>query len=294
LISIIDQSTIYNFEKLDNINTYINGVYEDSFLIYLDLKHELTKYIDYELLKKEAAQEFYNFPLNKTVYFDGNYYNSANDLFKGKYYQMNIPQDIITPKIGTSLMPLINTDLTTASESILNLNNLYNVNACKTLYDSVEQREKLNRCNNFWSSILLKGMGQSITQMSDSITSVLDEFKSLKLNTKNLTEIISENSIFHSYEIFIHVYLLDSYTYTVKIFNELNLSKLKQIHRLYNYIMIGYIIFGVFLTILLLYFIYNSKKILNTFMNFIGILPMIYIIEDNSFFKKILKLEKYI
>ena len=58
--------------------------------------------------------------------------------------------------------------------------------------------------------------------------------------------------------------------------------------------MIAYICFVVILFGLLLYFVYKSKYIFNTFMNFIGILPAKYLIEDANLYKEILKLEQYI
>lgn len=303
VINIIDQTTINNMLEFDYTNNAIEGVYKESFMIYLNLKTELSKYVNYELRKKKAAQSFtnknmINLNTNNTnsfvVWFDNNAYTDPNTLLNSNYYQMNIPTQIDSPKIGTLLMPLTNTDFTTASSSIIELNNLYNVNACSVLFDSVTQKSHYDLCSMFWSSILLKGMEQSITQMSVVITSVIDDFNSLNLKTKNFTQVIADGSVFDTFEKFIQIYLLDSYKTTVKIFRELTSSNLDNIFSIYKYITIGYIIFGIFLFAFMLIFIYSSKKIFNTFMNFIAILPTIYIIEDVGFYKEILKLENHL
>ena len=297
LVNIMDQYTINNMLQFDYINNAIEGVYKESFMIYLNLKTELSNYIDYELIKTKATEGFYstqslNLLTNKTVAFENFIYSTPEALLNSKFYKMNIPNQIETPKIGTLLMPLTNTDLTIASPSIINLNDLYNQNACLVLFDPVTQTSEYNECSNFWSSILLKGMEQSITQMSVVVTSVLDDFNSLNIRSKNLAQMLSEGSAFDSFEKFIQIYLLDSYMYTVKIFRELNTTNLNKIYSMYKNIMIGYIVFGIILFGFLLYFIFDSKNIFNTFMNFIGILPTIYIMEDSSLYKEILKLLK--
>jgi hypothetical protein len=81
---------------------------------------------------------------------------------------------------------------------------------------------------------------------------------------------------------------------TVQIFRSLNKDNLQSIYNIYYGIMLAYIIFTVILFALLIYFVYMSKYIFNTFMNFIGILPAKYLIEDISLYKEILKLEHYI
>jgi len=295
VINIMDQSTINNILEFDYTNNALEGVYKESFMIYLSLKTELGNYIQYELLKQNLANQLKILKQsNKTLLFENIPFSDYEDLLKYKYYKMNIPNQIDSPKIGTLLMPLTNTDLTKASKSILKLNDLYNYNACEILYDSSKLPYEYNQCSNFWSSILLKGMEQSITQMSVVITSVLDDLHSLNINSKNITQVIQEGSNFDTYEKFVQIYLLDAYQYTTQIFRDLNKSNLDNIYKIYRYIMIGYIIFGIFLFFFMLYFIHNSKYIFNTFMNFIGILPMIYLMEDIYLYKEILNLEKYL
>lgn len=299
VVSIVDQSTLRAMLSFDFTTNSIEGVYKESFMIYLSLKTELAKYIDYEIEKNQAASRFYiqgtNATLpNTTVFFNSQLFSSPESLLKSSFYKMQIPYQLDTPKIGTLLMPIISTDLTAASETINNLNNLYNIDACAELFDKTKQEVDYAQCANFWSSILLKGMEQSITQMSVVITSVLDDLNSLNQNSKSLAQILQKNSVFITYEQFVELYLFNSYMKTVDIFKTLNSANLNVIYSTYQTTMIGYICFVVILFIFLLYFVYKSKFIFNTFMNFIGILPVKYLLEDPGLYKEILKLEQYI
>lgn len=176
-------------------------------------------------------------------------------------------------------MPLTNRDMSQAPTSILNLNNLYNGNLCAILFDALTKQNIYSICEEFWSGILLKGMEQSFTQMSVFVTAVIDDLNSLNFNTKNLTQIISDDSVFTSFEKFVQIYLLYLYITNALIFSELVDSNLNNIFDIYKFITIGYCIFGVFLFFVLLFLIQNSKSIFYRFMNFILILPTIYIIE---------------
>jgi cadmium resistance protein CadD (predicted permease) len=81
---------------------------------------------------------------------------------------------------------------------------------------------------------------------------------------------------------------------TVEIFEDFRLSKLKSTRKIFYGILYGYIIGTVILFFILLYFVYSSKYVFNSFLNFIGILPVKYLIEDELLYKDILKLEQSI
>lgn len=312
VVSIIDQSTMNNMLNFDYTTNSIEGVYKESFMIYLSLKTQLAKYIDFELAKRQAALSFYidgsnatQIRQNATVMFKDFYYTTPQALLSSSFYKMDIPYQIDTPKIGTLLMPIISTDLSSASSTIVSLNNLYNVDACSELFIKYSNASSsgvsgssysldYSECSKFWSSILLKGMEQSITQMSVVITSVLDDLNSLNQNSKSIAQILQDNSVYSTYEQFVELYLFDSYMKTKQIFKELNAANLDVIYATYQSIMIGYICFVIILFGFLLYFVYKSKFIFNTFMNFIGILPVKYLLEDPTLYKEILKLEQYI
>jgi hypothetical protein len=208
-------------------------------------------------------------------------------------YQMRIlsNEELTTPKLGSLLMPLVN-NVNKGTDSKKELNNLYNNDACKVLFNDDEY--EYNNCAKFWSSILVKGMEQSITQMSVIINTVIDELNSLNSGNKKFSEIINPNSSFSQYELFVEYYLFKSYMKTVEIFEDFRLSKLKSTRKIFYGILYGYIIGTVILFFILLYFVYSSKYVFNSFLNFIGILPVKYLIEDELLYKDILKLEQSI
>ena len=289
VVSLIDQSTQTDMNSFDYTTNKIEGIYKESFIIYLGLKTELAKYIDFEIKKKNALKLL---SLNQTVVIDNVTYNKADDV-KKLFYRMNLPVSIDNvPKIGHDLMPLINVDLTTAPTSIVNLNTLYNSNACSILFAG--DQPSIDKCSKFWSSILTKGMEQSITQMSVVVTNVLDDLRSLNDGNKALEDVIKKDSEFNSYEIFVEWYLFNGYMKTVGIFRTLETTRLSTIYNTYQSLMVGYMCFVIILFCLLLYFVYKSKSIFNNFMNFIGILPVKYLMENPDLYKEILKLEQHI
>ena len=77
---------------------------------------------------------------------------------------------------------------------------------------------------------------------------------------------------------------------TVDLFTVLNEAKLDSINNVFKIILYCYVV-----GVVLLYLAYLSKFVFNTFLNFIGILPVKYLIEDdNNLYKEILKLEQHI
>ena len=78
---------------------------------------------------------------------------------------------------------------------------------------------------------------------------------------------------------------------TINIFDNI---RNKQINHLINYfkcIFMIYFVFGLLLIIPLNIILLNAKGNFNSFLNFIGILPIQYLSEDENFYKETLKLE---
>jgi len=247
----------------DTINSSIYGVYKDSFDIFITLKRELDLY-ERELLNCKT--------LGKTI------------------YEMKIPNinNIETPKLGNLIMK-ITSDSSFDEDTLDEFNILYSKDACKALFISSSSSETDN-CKKFWSGVLLKGMEQAITQMGVAIGTVLDELASLndQNNTKILYDMLAHSS-FIIFEQFIEYYLLKSYNKTTYIFRELRLQTIDSIINVMRYILWIYSFISVGLFVFLIIFIYNSNHTLNSFLNFIGILPSHYLSEDENLFNEIIK-----
>ena len=244
----------------DNIIASVYGVYKDSYNIFINLKREL---------------DFYE-------------RNLLNCKTMRNNYDMNIPNinAINTPKLGSLIM-----EITSSSnfdkKALTKFTLLYSENACEAL---IEISSDIQYCKNFWSGVLLKGMEQSITQMGVVIGTVLDELMSLNdiETTKILYDLIGQ-SAYIIYEQFIEFYLLRAFITTTYIFRELREHKINSIIIVMKYILWVYSFISVILFVILTFFIYNSKYTLNSFLNFIGILPAQYISEDENLYQEIIK-----
>ena len=175
------------------------------------------------------------------------------------------------------------------------LNELYNGNSCKVLFNDTEQTEQspinYGNCILFWSAILQKGMEQSITQMIIEKNSVEDELSALSRGDKNITDIMQMDSAYRRFEFFVIYYFLKSFWETSKIFEQIKELKIDNIRNIYLIITIVYMVITFFLIIVVKYVIRNSKKIFNSFLNFIVILPAKYLRYDSYFLEEVLKLE---
>ena len=216
-------------------------------------------------------------------------------------YQMNIPSNeaLTTPKMGNLLMPLVSGVNEKSTETEQKLNQLYNADACAILVGENSEESIIYRyCVNFWSNILVKGMEQAITQMGVSVASVTDELNSLNDllgtndNPKTFDNLMERNAAFFQFGIFIEYYLFKSYIETYKIFNILRDAQLNNIKSSFDIILYCYVILCIILLIIMLYLVNQSKYLLNSFLNFVGILPVKYLIEDESFYQETLRLEQ--
>ena len=134
-------------------------------------------------------------------------------------------------------------------------------------------------------------MEQSITQMIIEKNSVEDELSALSRGDKNITDIMQMDSAYRRFEFFVIYYFLKSFWETSKIFEQIKELKIDNIRNIYLIITIVYMVITFFLIIVVKYVIRNSKKIFNSFLNFIVILPAKYLRYDSYFLEEVLKLE---
>ena len=212
-------------------------------------------------------------------------------------YQMVIPsnEDLTTPKLGSLLMPLVSDVDSSSTEIEQKLNNIYNDDACKVI---VKEGDNVtyDYCKLFWSGILVKGMEQGITQLGLSVASVTDELRwinSSRLdNTNRFSDMTYKNdSAFFQFSIFVEFYLFETYLQTYRIFDVLRDVKLENIKNNFNVILYCYLIGSILLVAIAFYFVNDSKYLLNSFLNFVGIFPVKYLMEDNKLYHETLNLE---
>jgi hypothetical protein len=255
------KNSIINFYEL---NEALNYVFKNSYDIFISLERKLDLY-ERNLIDCETI---------------------------GNFTEMVFPKigEIDTPKFGNLIMEIIgNSDL--KEETINNFSKVFQNNACEIL---IQYSNEMEYCSNFWSGVLVKGLEQAIIQMDIIIGTVIDELKSL--NDKNnitLLSLMSESS-YIQYVQFNAFYLYRAYLNKYEIFVEFNKQKLDAIIKGIKILLLFYIIISFFLFILLIYFVYSYNSLFNSFLNFVGIFPTRYIVEDELFYNEIIKFgEKY-
>ena len=243
-----------NYKEFDSIQEEINEVYFESFKIFLTFKSQIEMYLN-------------------------NNDKSA----------LNIPEDknIQRPKIGNALMKITNNNKYSA-ESLKMLDDIYNNNACPILSNSIVHNII---CENLFSSILTKGMEQAIVQMSIIITSCVDELHSLKEKTTILDLYNTTNNYF-SYEIFVGEFMLESFLKTQTIFEIFRNDEKTYIYKINRIILFIFCCVYLIFIIAMICIIYSYKNVINSFFNFIGIIPAKFIADDDYLYKTILKLEQ--
>ena len=289
---LIESKEKKNYLSFDSSTDQIEGIYKSSFDIFLSLKTQLDPYEELLSEIKNANNTLINNPGAEVTV--GNVTCTNQECLKSILkFEMTVPSaaEITTPKLGNLLMPLVN-DMNKISQAASDLNNLYNSDACAILFKN--DTNAYNNCSTFWQSILLKGMEQSITQMSVILNTVIDELNSLNVGNKQFIELIDGSSAFSQYELFIEFYLFKAYMKTVEIFQNFRETKLKSTKKTFKMICMIYVIGSVLLFFVMLYFVCSSKFIFNSFLNFIGIIPVKYLMEDDTLYKDVLRLESSI
>ena len=146
-------------------------------------------------------------------------------------------------------------------------------------------------CESIFNSILTKGLEQAFSQMSIIITNCINELNTLKEN-KTISELYFEENIFTKYGVFIGLFILKAFRKTQEIFKVFRNDEKNYILNFLEKMLIIYCVIYIFLLISMIYLIYEYKNTINSFFNFIGILPTKFIADDDNLYQSILKLEK--
>ena len=246
--------------EFDKINDNIIGIFKESLDLFIIYKRQL------ELYEERLTDCKIN---NKT-----------------KIYKMNVPSisEIKTPNLGNNIIQITGSE-GYKKETLENFTEFFNGDACPLLSHS---KESLPFCRSFWNSILTKGMEQTIAKIGSHIENIIEELNSINEKGKEFNEII-KNSNFQTFEIFVGFYYQRAYLIVDEMFRDLLSEKTQSIINIFKISLIVYIIICNFLALFLIYFVLNSKFIFNYFLNFIWILPVKYLAEDENFYKEVIK-----
>ena len=245
-----------SYLEFDNATNNVENLYYESFRIFLVFKAELEKY---------QSKKDYNstIPLSKDIQMP-NFGNILNDLSQNSIYSKK-NKDILTQ--------------------------LYNGDLCLLLFNNITSKD-YQFCKEFLSSILLKGMEQAIIQMGVLINSVIDEINLINNESDFNYTVKGNNTNFKKYEAFIEYYLLLSYLKNEEIFNSFRIDETQHFSNLTMKIIITYFVVYLVLFVLLCYIIFMYKYLSISLFNFIAILSIKFISDDEYLYKKIIDLEK--
>ena len=281
-----------NFLEFDDLENTLLGIFLRINQIYSHFQYVIVNYLYFKRTKNLIKEELEN---GKTeIHMDGYIFSSLEDL-NNYTYNIEIP-DITFNKIGTLLIPLIadistdNTDIKTQS-SVKQLKELYNGNVCNILYD--ETNNLYSECLNFWSSILIQGLENTIIEFGLKINELKNYF--IDWNNGIVTaEKVYESDLFFEFEYFIIYFFSDAFYKTIELMSDLRIQKIHSIDKLFKLTLILYMVLIFLLYLLLIFLVHKMKKNFNKFLNFVAIIPIQYIREDEDFFNDVLKLEKNI
>ena len=144
--------------------------------------------------------------------------------------------------------------------------------------------------------IISKGIEQALTQMSVSISSVLDQIKEINkkdVTTEEILNIFSEKSNFLQFHFFMEYYFYEAYLKTANLFNSLRADIIEEIESKYIILLILYLIVSILLFLLIILYIYSLRNYFNTFLYFVAIFPLKFLVEDENLFKQILLLNDH-
>ena len=255
---LVYKAYLKSYLKFDSTTNDIENLYYESFRIFLIFKSELERY------------------------------QITNN------YESNLPsgKDITIPNFGNILNYLSQNDIYKKGNKDI-LNQLYHGDLCLLLFKNIQTYD-YQTCREFLSSILLKGMEQAIIQMGVMVNSVIDELTLIQNEIAFNNTIKGNTTNFKKYEFFVEYYLLLSYLKNEEIFNRFREDETNHYSNLTMRVIIIYFVVYLVLFILLCYIIFSYKYIYNSLFNFIAILSLKFISDDEYLYNKIIELEKKI
>ncbi len=281
-----------DFINLDNIMSEVYGIFNESSIKFSKLMNQTSYYLNYEINKEKYIKQLSEGIINNITIDLISYTKDKIDLLNATSYKLIIPniEDISIPNIGNCLNSLFSKN----EKGLLNnpysqLYKLYYGNICELLYNN--NLTIYNNCILIWSAILKQGLEQTITQFSIELNSLLDEFISINKGEKTLNDINDYTGTLGQIEIFINYFFLNSFVKTSELFKKIMKEKLNDFYLLLNIMFILIIICIPIIFFFIIIFIYSIKNNLTCFLNFVGILPIQYLSEDENFYRDILKLE---
>ena len=292
LIYLDKRNDFFEYNKNSGILQY---TFLNIFISFLNLKIELINNINFEEIKKFYINCF-NSNTFTSLNFSDNFYTIENyTLINNLKYLMDIPSSINSVSYSKDLTNLLNKNEDENYYKIIY--KLFYGNSCEILVDGDKTNEDnillLRYCQELWSGILKKGLEQGITQFYIEFVSVIEIFNNTNNGKVSFYEISNYPSTLFYLDFFLSIYFYKAFIIVDENLEKIRINKVSEINKILNFISIIYTIFIGFLFIIGIFFINNNYKKLISFLNFILIIPVEYLSEDEYFYSEILKMENY-
>ena len=281
-----------NFFNFDIITDDIESIFVDCNLIVVNLKNEVIKYLNHNILKERFIIQLQN-NLVSNVNLNGLTYTNENITeLENSFYLMDIPNrdDIVLPQISYSLVKLFKGINKNKEGELQTLYKLFYDNICDLLFS--EDELNYNICYTLWDGILTQGIEQSIIQFGIEIYNILEDLNNINSGKLTINSIFNINGSLGICEIFIIFVFLPANSLCEMLLEIIRQDKVNSINKTFDYILYIFLIALIICWIVAFFFIKKIKDNFNSFLNFIGIIPIQYLSEDDKFYREILRLER--
>jgi hypothetical protein len=278
-----------DFLNYDIITDSIEGIFIESNYAYILLKNEIINYINFNSHKQKLIKNL-NSNINTSVIFHNNIYEMSNisDLINLNY-SFNLPSrdNLSINKIGP-LLSILFDGVNTNKGSYKELYDIFYGDAClkvnRTDYE-------YDNCLLVWSGILSKGLDQALTQFEIELYSALDELTKVTNIEAEIGNLFNYPNSFSILEIFLDYFFLNSFTVVDNLLQEVRKEKINNINLNFKIILSVFQIGNAIFIFVCYIVIYYKQKNFISFFNFIGIVPIQYLSEDESFYKDLINIE---
>ena len=272
-------------------NYLLNGKFKKISEILIKLRKQDEYLLTFNYYKEHYISLIKNSNDSISISFNNKIYSKNNvSLLENLYYHYEIEEyDYTIPQIENILLPLIKDQNIGENNPYSKLKQLFQGNSCELIFN-LTQINRFNLCKTYWSGIFLQGLEQVFIQLEIEKNNYLRTIKEYNENNLIYEEIVENIKNFY---LFFDLFFLPIFRAINTFLSEIRENIISNINNKFNYIMWFYIIIEIILCILAFFVVNSFKNNVINFFLFIEIIPVEFIIKDESFFNMIIKLMKH-
>jgi hypothetical protein len=274
-----DKYILYDDIETDLVSTVLN-----TFLDYAKIKHEICDYINY-------LNEYNNCLINlsnntiSTCTISYKEFN-INNISQSKFlFTILSYDDLFSKEMGNLILNFVSKQI--KGDYRTKISNIHTGDMCLELNNFIYINYTL--CSNYWDSILLQGLSQTIIYSNSILKSIIQEFNNFN-KEQNFTKLNYFIDKFYSIEIYMINYFFPATKYEIILFDKLKKKKIKNMFKIFNVILYCSALEIIILYYILILSIFQMKKT-DSLMNFVVIFPLKYINEKTDFYNEVLELD---